>query len=215
MRLTRTPVVYVALALLAVTGAYAAGRLGETTEQLDESTVEKIAIANTVLRLCPGGRPTVDEVTLEDCLNARRVVDQPIPGPAGRPGDVGPSGPPGPTGPPGPPGPIGPGGPAGQSPACALMPPFCVGADGRPGPAGPAGAAGPAGPAGTPGQPGTDGAPGPMGPPGPAGPAGPACPEGQQLEPYTYPDGRPGTRCVVPAEPPSPELPLLRLPLLN
>lgn len=48
------------------------------------------------------------------------------------------------------------------------------------------------------GAPGATGAPGTPGTPGQPGAPGGTCPEGQTRQPYTYPDGTPGSRCAVP-----------------
>lgn len=113
-------------------------------------------------------------------------------------GEPGPEGPQGPAGERGPVGPPGPPGPPGAEPACNALPTRCIGPQGPAGEAGPQGAQGEPGAAGPPGETGPAGPAGPQGPPGPAGPAGQPCPDGQQMEPYLYPDGRLGSRCVVP-----------------
>lgn len=50
----------------------------------------------------------------------------------------------------------------------------------------------------------TTGEPGPAGPAGPPGPAGGSCLPGEVRQPYVYPDGVGGSRCVVPP-PPEPQ----------
>lgn len=85
-----------------------------------------------------------------------------------------------------------------------------MGPSGTPGIPGVAGATGAAGPSGEPGKPGADSTvpgptgpsgadstvPGPMGPKGDRGEPGPTCPDGAELQPYTFPDGAAGFRCV-------------------
>lgn len=148
---------------------------------------DQASLAQRVTEACANGGPAAVELhRVGACQQAAGV-----PGPPGAPGAPGPEGPPGPRGEPGPTGPQGPQGAAGP-----LGPAGSAGLPGDPGAQGPAGESGPAGPAGPPGEPGPSGAAGPPGPPGPS------CPTGQQLEPYLYPDGRTGSRCVEP--PPSP-----------
>lgn len=97
-------------------------------------------------------------------------------------------------------GPMGPMGPAGPAPPCMSEPRQCRGEDGQDG------RDGVDGKDGVDGQDGQDGAdstvPGPRGPEGPRGPAGGSCGEGETREPYTYPDGVSGSRCVGAAAPP-------------
>jgi hypothetical protein len=50
-------------------------------------------------------------------------------------------------------------------------------------------------------QPGAEGPRGPEGPQGEKGEPGGTCPDGQQRRPYTYPDERDGSRCVLPPQP--------------
>lgn len=118
------------------------------------------------------------------CQQAREAAAKPDPGPQGERGE---RGPPGPQGPPGPPGP---------EPTCNALPTRCIGPTGPAGPQGPAGEPGPAGPAG---EQGIQGPPGAAGSPGPAGPPGGSCENGEVREPYLWPDGRFGSRCVAPA----------------
>jgi hypothetical protein len=143
-------------------------------------------LAQRVTEACTNGGPAADELRRVGACQQAAGVPGP-PGAQGTPGSEGPTGPrgePGPGGPQGPPGVPGPNGPPGPSGPAGLQ--------GDPGAAGPEGAAGPPGPAGDPGPSGTQ---------GPPGPPGPSCPTGQQLEPYTFPDGRTGSRCVEPPVP--------------
>jgi hypothetical protein len=153
---------------------------------------DQASLAQRVTEACANGGPAAVELhRVGACQQAAG-----IPGPPGAPGAPGPEGPSGPRGEPGLPGPPGPAGGAGPP-----GPAGSAGLQGDPGSQGAAGEPGPAGPAGSPGEPGASGA---AGPPGPPGPAGSPCPEGQQLEPYVYPDGRAGSRCVEPVVPPPP-----------
>jgi hypothetical protein len=154
---------------------------------------DQATLAQRVTEACVNGGPAAVELhRVGACQQAAGIPGPPgAPGAPGAPGVPGPAGPSGPRGDPGPSGAPGPAGPVGESGPTG--PAGSVGLQGDPGSQGPAGEPGPAGPAGE---------PGPSGAAGPPGPAGPTCPEGQQLEPYVYPDGRTGSRCVEPPAPP-------------
>lgn len=124
------------------------------------------------------------------CQRAAQVQAQPIAGPRGDPGATGERGASGERGP------MGPMGPAGPAPPCMSEPNQCRGQDGRPGVDGKDGVDG---------QDGKDGANGQDGRDGERGPAGGSCPEGETREPYLYPDGVQGSRCVAPAPAAPPE----------
>lgn len=158
----------------------------QVIQEAHVARVDQASLAQKVTDTCTGGGAAAVELRrIGACQQAAGVPGPPgAPGPPGSPGATGPRGEQGPVGPSGPPGATGPQGSAG--------------ADGSQGDPGPAGSQGPAG---DPGPPGPAGDPGPAGPPGPAGAPGPACPQGQQSEPYVFPDGRVGSRCVEPATP--------------
>lgn len=160
-------------------------------EQRDATATEYSAFADQLLAACNPNVPGAEELRNRGlCGKAAEVVAAPLAGPAGDPGPPGIQGPRGErgesiTGPPGPAGPQG--------------PPGIPGKDGEPGAAGPAGRDGEPGQRGDPGPAGRDGEPGPAGPAGPAGPQGPPgdqCGEGETRQPYEYPDGAIGSRCI-------------------
>lgn len=165
----------------------------QAVQSAHDARQDQATLAQRVTEACTNGGPAAEELRrVGACQQAAGVPGPPgAPGAAGSEGPTGQRGEPGPTGPQGTPGTAGPLGPAGSA-----------GLQGDPGAAGPEGAAGAAGPAGPAGD------PGPSGAQGPPGPAGPACPEGQQLEPYLFLDGRTGSRCV---DPPMPLTPSSRL----
>lgn len=67
------------LAIFALSG-YGIARWGQTDKQLDTATVDKIALAETVLKLCADGRPELTQtVSLQECLKAQQVIEQPLP----------------------------------------------------------------------------------------------------------------------------------------
>lgn len=176
-----------------------------TAEEQKADTDRAVAVGE---RNATAERAAVFAATVEDacargfvrgpaCAEAAAIAEKPVvvqgedgadstvPGPRGVRGPRGLMGPEGPEGKPGPPGLTGPAGADSTVPGPA-------GADGEDGEDGAVGPGGPAGP---------EGDAGPGGPAGPAGPPGGTCPEGQTRQPYTYPDGSPGSRCVRPPPP--------------
>lgn len=174
-------------------------------EQRNATGIEYSNFADQLIAVCETQTPSAKELRDRGlCAKANQVVAAPIAGPAGDPGPVGPRGPRGESvvGPPGPVGPQGAPGPAGE--------PGPTGPTGPPGPAGRDGAPGARGDQGERGPAGNDGAPGPRGETGPAGPPGPpgqTCNPGETREPYVYPDGAPGSRCI--SAPPPDDQPIL------
>lgn len=170
-------------------------------EQRDATSVEYSQFADQLLAVCSSNAPAANDLRARGlCDKATQVVAAPQAGPPGDPGPVGPRGPRGEsiTGPPGPPGPQGPAGPTGERGPTGETGP--AGRDGEPGPRGETGATGPTGPEGPPGPRGPEGPPGPRGADGPAGPPGDTCAPGETRQPYEFPDGAIGSRCI--SEPP-------------
>jgi len=67
----------VALAVVALGARSEQGRR-DADQQLDAEVTRKVELANIVLSLCPGGRPVVDRLSLQDCVNAQLAVAEPI-----------------------------------------------------------------------------------------------------------------------------------------
>lgn len=189
----------VAIMLAAAIGLFFTGQNRETNrslavEQRNATATDYSEFANKLLAACDPGIPGSTELRNRGlCAKATEVVAAPVQGPSGDPGPVGPRGergergesvigPPGATGPTGPAGPQGPAGPAG--------PTGPAGRDGEPG------QRGDSGPSGATGEPGPRGETGPTGPAGPPGPPGDTCAPGETRQPYVYPDGANGSRCI-------------------
>jgi hypothetical protein len=176
--------------------------LGTLWDAADQVATEQ---ASSVVEACDRGGAAARELSADGtCQQARQVVADPVIGPPGPEGSEGAPGSPGPPGEPGvgvpgtpgepgkpgstgPQGITGPAGPRGEQGAAG---------ESVTGPQGPRGLTGPPGPAGADGQDGATGPQGEQGPQGPRGERGPTCPEGSTAQPYTFPDGVSGFRCV-------------------
>lgn len=147
--------------------------------QVDATAQRALTLADEILAACEDG--TIPAAYAQSCDTAAEVSAEPVPpvmiqeGKQGRRGERGEKGE--------------------KGDPCLPSNPECRG---------PAGTNGTNGTNGTDGGNGTDGDDGPMGPMGPGGPAGPACQPGEAVEPYTWPDGRAGSRCVLPVPPAEP-----------
>lgn len=168
-------------------------RAGTTETQRDDlaATNTNLAQGYTNLADAVRGECAAGRLTGPICPQAAAVVTSPevVAGRQGLQGVRGEAGAQGAQGPQGPMGPMGPMGPAGKD--------GTNGVDGKPG------RDGVNGQDGTNGQDGANGTDGARGPEGPAGPPGGTCPDGETRQPYTWPDGVDGSRCVT-TPPPDP-----------
>jgi len=150
--------------------------------QRDATAEQAKDVAGDLLEACRGGFAARAPGS---CEQAERVQAAPVAGPQG---DAGASGRDGRDGKDGRPGRDGVDGTPGRD-----------GVDGAPGKDGVDGKDGAPGRDGVDGAPGRDGV---DGPPGPPGAPGGSCPPGEERQPYTWPDGVSGSRCVT-APPPA------------
>lgn len=167
-------------------------------EQRNATAASYSEFADQLLAVCGNTAVSGELQNRGLCAKATQVVAAPIQGPPGNPGPVGPRGPAGESivGPPGPAGPQGLPGAPGKDGESITGPAGPAGRDGAPGQRGDAGERGPAGNAGEPGPRGEVGPAGPAGPAGPQGPPGDQCGDGETRQPYEYPDGAIGSRCI-------------------
>lgn len=183
-----------ALAVMTTAAVLNTTEADQATAQLGQAVDRGAAAAAPVARVCDSGDDLAEALEArepEACAKAREVLAAPpVPGPRGEQGATGA------TGPRGLKGERGERGEPGETPACNALPTRCVGPAGPKGEEGQQGERGEQGVTGPKGEQGEQGKQGERGEPGlPGG----SCENGEVREPYLWPDGRAGSRCVVPA----------------